>query len=938
MPTGPTLYVVDNSNAAVQALKAGTTLSESFNYTVFDGSLSDTAVLTITISGANDTATITVNGTPDSQVVEAGGSANATPGDPTASGDLDVVDVDGGEAKFQVHPAAGLAGTFGTFTFDADTGVWGYTLNNADPDTQALVAGQVVSESLEVLTLDGTDAETISVSITGANDAPVIDAQPLIMPSIPSVTLTAGDPDANESLSLHVGLLHLGDLENGVSTTVVLPVQDLAPVSGLLTVQDSHGLSTASDTFVSLGTNGADTLDHASLPDTAAIFGFGGNDNVSYDGSDLIIDGGADVDTLLIHGAAMIDLAVAADQSIGDRAVVTGFEHLEASASTESVSLSGDDGVNILKGGSAADTIVGRGGADLITGGDANDAIYGGAISSDDDNTTIDTAFYGEGTVVWNDADSVWEVVSEEGTDTLHGIEKLVIGSSVTWLVDQTANGGFGAIQDAIDASSDGDSIRVASATYAEMLTIDKEVNLLGPNAGIKATGATRNPEAIIAFPEWSTDGDALLYVATDTNNVAIDGFTLRSDDSLVSPDRFDTLIFTDTASNLSIKNNEMYGSTLALYVLTSNSQTVYRDGLLVEGNHIDGGPNVNSSFNRGMYIQATAGVIKDNILENTNIGIQYMPYAHVSSGLITGNTVSAGLIGLYHNYQNKGAAPVTWSHNTVTVAPNDRAGLETQVLGAWETPVTFRGLQAITFGTEGLATAAAPTVNFTANTVNATPSAGAIYNSTIFEGVRISTASAGARFNLEGNSFSGHTLEVNNGTANVYTLGSSPTFNDWQGADCQVKAGGTGNDVLMGTTASEILIGGSGNDRLTGDVGSDRLTGGVGNDRFIYLTALDSTAASKDVITDFKASGIDLIDFDALFSGSGSPGAITAASGALSGLANEFSSNRIAYFASAGLTQIYVDVDLNGAFNAAADLQLQLTGTPTLNTSDFIV
>jgi len=53
-------YAVDNDNAAVNALAAGATLVERFNYTVGDGSLGDVAVLAITITGANDAPLNTV--------------------------------------------------------------------------------------------------------------------------------------------------------------------------------------------------------------------------------------------------------------------------------------------------------------------------------------------------------------------------------------------------------------------------------------------------------------------------------------------------------------------------------------------------------------------------------------------------------------------------------------------------------------------------------------------------------------------------------------------------------------------------------------------------------------------------------------------------------------------------------------------------------------
>jgi VCBS repeat-containing protein len=89
-------------------------------------------------------------------------------GDPSASGDLDIIDVDAGEAKFAAVAPADLEGTYGAFTFDADTGAWSYTLDNLDPDTQALTASQTAYDSLTVASLDGTDEFTITVNIYGS--------------------------------------------------------------------------------------------------------------------------------------------------------------------------------------------------------------------------------------------------------------------------------------------------------------------------------------------------------------------------------------------------------------------------------------------------------------------------------------------------------------------------------------------------------------------------------------------------------------------------------------------------------------------------------------------------------------------------------------------------------------------------------------------------
>ena len=60
----------------------------------------------------------------------------------TASGDVNVGDVDDAA---HTHSFSGSA-TYGSFAITSG-GVWTYTLDNADDDTQALKEGQSVSES-----------------------------------------------------------------------------------------------------------------------------------------------------------------------------------------------------------------------------------------------------------------------------------------------------------------------------------------------------------------------------------------------------------------------------------------------------------------------------------------------------------------------------------------------------------------------------------------------------------------------------------------------------------------------------------------------------------------------------------------------------------------------------------------------------------------------
>jgi VCBS repeat-containing protein len=199
--TGQWTYALDNGRDATQALNAGDVTTESLTVEAWDGST--TSTITIQVKGANDNASIAVVPGGDNSVVEAGGTDNATPGDPSANGQLIVTDIDDGEAHFQAPPS--LAGTYGTFTFDPATGVWGYTLNNSLATTQGLIQDQAISDSLTVFSIDGTASQTIIVNIAGTNDAATITGTATAELTETNAaqstggTLSVSDPDAGES-------------------------------------------------------------------------------------------------------------------------------------------------------------------------------------------------------------------------------------------------------------------------------------------------------------------------------------------------------------------------------------------------------------------------------------------------------------------------------------------------------------------------------------------------------------------------------------------------------------------------------------------------------------------------------------------------------------------------------------------------------------------
>lgn len=141
---------------------------DSFEVTVDDGN-GGTTTVTVPVTV---TSPANITGDDTGAAVEAGGTANGTPGTATASGTLTVTDADPGESVFQAPPS--LGGTYGTFTFDPATGAWTYTLDDDRAATQALTDGETVTDELVVTSFDGTATETIAVTVTGANDVAVM--------------------------------------------------------------------------------------------------------------------------------------------------------------------------------------------------------------------------------------------------------------------------------------------------------------------------------------------------------------------------------------------------------------------------------------------------------------------------------------------------------------------------------------------------------------------------------------------------------------------------------------------------------------------------------------------------------------------------------------------------------------------------------------------
>ncbi|MDP1690556.1 MAG: Ig-like domain-containing protein, partial [Burkholderiaceae bacterium] len=181
--------------AIAQTLASGQTVSDIFTYTIADGRGGfASATLSVSVVGSNDPSVI------------AGPLTGTVQEDVTASavGTLTATDIETGVRGFIVQ--TNVAGSHGLFSIDA-AGNWSYALNNAAANVQALAAGQSLTETFVVTTDDGSNA-SITVTVRGSNDAPVVS----------STAINASEQGAAVAL----GLAAPSDIDSGAVLTITV--------------------------------------------------------------------------------------------------------------------------------------------------------------------------------------------------------------------------------------------------------------------------------------------------------------------------------------------------------------------------------------------------------------------------------------------------------------------------------------------------------------------------------------------------------------------------------------------------------------------------------------------------------------------------------------------------------------------------------------------
>ncbi|POU38161.1 VCBS domain-containing protein, partial [Aeromonas hydrophila] len=209
--TGTWSYNVDNSK--VQYLGLGETRVESFTVKSVDGT---THTVTITITGVNDGAVVA--GDDLGAVTE---DLNVVGGKLSDSGVLTISDADQGQAKFVAGNGTPSVGALGSLSI-TETGAWSYNVDNSK--VQYLGLGETRVESFTVKSVDGT-SHTVSVTITGTNDAPTLSIDKGAVVSeeglAGGIADTAGSSDTTDSVAAS-GKITVGDVDSQDTLTISL--------------------------------------------------------------------------------------------------------------------------------------------------------------------------------------------------------------------------------------------------------------------------------------------------------------------------------------------------------------------------------------------------------------------------------------------------------------------------------------------------------------------------------------------------------------------------------------------------------------------------------------------------------------------------------------------------------------------------------------------
>ena len=964
------------NDAALDYLQAGQVVTQSYSVSIGDGlGAPVTQSVTVTLTGTNDAPffysdAFDQQATSGSSIIEiADNAAGENTADHTRTGTLTYTDVD----TLDVHaatfvPAAANTTALGTFSLDTgsiDTGHggsigWNFTVNDAALDH--LKAGETVIQSYDVTVNDGhggTATKTVTISLVGANDAPVGSATASLAAgtedtayTVSASDLLAGFSDVDgDTLSVSgLSANHGTVVDNHDGTFTITPTSNYnGDVALSYSVVDGNGgslagtqhftLAAVNDAPVgsataSLAAGTEDTAYTVSASDLLAGFSDVDGDTLSV--SSLSANHGTVADnhdgTFTITPAANYSGDVTLSYSVidGNGGSVAGTQHFTLAAvndapvgsATASLAAGTEDTAYTV---SASDLLAGFSDVDGDTLSVSSLTANHGAVVDNGNGTftiTPTSNYNGDVTLSYSVVDGNGGSVAGTQHFTLAAVNDAPVGSATASLAAGTEDTAYTvSASDLLAGFSDvdGDTLSVSS---------------LSANHG---TVADNHDGTFTITPAANYSGDVTLsYSVIDGNGGSVAGTQHFALAAVNDP----AVITGDTTAALT-ETNAVLSTAGTLNVTDVDSSPTFVPQTNVAGNHAYGHFSVDATgawtytmdsahdeFAQGHdYTDGLTVATADGTTQAITVTMHGTNDAPVfdstpSSTLqVDENSTSTGFQFSAHDVDSS-----SWLFGIETGGDGslfdvDASGnLTFKVAPDYENPTdlnhdnTYQLTVSVT-DTEGAKTTTEVSVH-----VNDLP------------GLTINDSNFG---DVITGSEEQDTIYGNGGSDTITALGGDDFIDAGSGDDTVYAGtgsdnviGGAGNDKLYGEAGNDTLNGGSGNDLIVGGVGSDILTGGSSLDTFQY----NAVNEGSDTITDF-VRGQDKLEFDHTAFGLIQNGTVTVTNGATLGAVTETGTDAQFIFTSSDHTLWY---DANGGGTSDAVEIAKLTGVNALTSSDF--
>ena len=340
-----------------------------WTYTLTDESLkaSDPPVVesfTVkTADGTEHTVEVTVQGTDDAATFDGSTVTGAVKEDDSsqmsATGTVHVQDKDHGDTGFST-PGGTVSGAYGTWTL-VNSGAslsWTYVLDNSNPAVNALNEGDVLTDSLDLFSLDGT-RQRIAVTIQGTNEQPPPPPPPPPPPSNLAPVVNADGVAEKIIVSSQTNNIKL--------PFAIFLANDTDPDGDALTIDGISGVTpglAAATADLSSFALGADYIQFSTTPSASRDQSF----------QIRVSDGKGGTAVSMVNVVVLSTLNANSDDvwNLQSETPYTA-SWLDGQNANDRIS-----GSVSLSGGMQRDWLIGNQGDDTLSGGSANDRLLGG--------------------------------------------------------------------------------------------------------------------------------------------------------------------------------------------------------------------------------------------------------------------------------------------------------------------------------------------------------------------------------------------------------------------------------------------------------------------------------------------------------------------------------------------------------------------------------